>query len=323
MKSTYNQKTYILPMTSEIVGAKVYIGYLTPFLSKTAIDLWAGLIRKKIKEGVRIDIFVEQPEDWDWDLDPRDAVERDWLKTNIKRLEEMGCHVTLVKNFHEKALIIDYQVLWSGSINFLSSDPEKRSEKVDRDDDFLAVTNAYFRFNFERCCVCEKIQWKKIRGAKVIDLKSVSAKSHLVSADKDNGAVPMTVGLHKLISVQQEQEQKRNGDQQVPVDPERIPDVDEEPLGKWVSAIRRSFKISINKISKVTGVSRSSLLQFEAGSTIPTLRLLVAFLDVLGYELLIVPKRTESIHRRIAKGFRRSLIAKAISRKSKSTSKSP
>lgn len=312
MKSTYNQKTYILPMTEEIAWATTYIGYLTPFLSSTAIDLWERPLKQKIKEGVRVDIFVEQPEDWDWDLDPRDAVDRDWLKTNIRRLEQIGCHVTMVQYFHEKALIIDYQVLWSGSINFLSSNPEKRSEKVDRDDDFLAVTNAYFRFNFERCCVCEKIEWKKIRGAKTIDLKSLTAKSVSAAEAGGNNGTELTETVAKIVLFQQHLEHKKNGNTEVPANPELTPDIDEEPLGQWVRAIRKSLRISAAELARRANTTKTSIFSFEAGKTIPNLRLLVNVLDKLGYELMIVPKHTEAIHRRISKGFTKSEIAKAI-----------
>src|SRR5262245_23857302 len=97
----------------------------------------------------------------------------------------MGVHVNLLPKIHQKIIVIDYSILWKGSINVLSNDPTRKKETVERETDLFKATNAFYSFNFETCSICELIAWSKIRGALSISRETLRELENQIGKGED------------------------------------------------------------------------------------------------------------------------------------------
>jgi superfamily I DNA and/or RNA helicase len=98
---------------ADIRNAKQSIVIYSPFYTPQRIATYADLFRLKIEEGVGIRCVTRTPAN-------NPAIPHEQSTELLDALEQIGCIVDTRWGMHEKALIIDDQVVWFGSLNALS-----------------------------------------------------------------------------------------------------------------------------------------------------------------------------------------------------------
>src|SRR5262249_12859135 len=156
--SIYDQKTHILALSLDLQRAKLIVIIVSPYLQMDNIIRWKEDLEKLIKRGIRVCVFTDLPEDY------YERSSKHWIETRNQKirdcvalLESIGVHVNIVANVHTKLVVVDYHIVWEGSLNVLSSNPDKKpiDERVPRTDDVIHAMNAYSRHNLERCEKCK------------------------------------------------------------------------------------------------------------------------------------------------------------------------
>lgn len=291
--TTYDQNTYRQPFEDDFLGARIHIGIRSPYLAKKAIENSEWLIYEVIKLGGRVCVFTEEP--WyvrsKFKLNPDEEADKKVFLECVQLLVDMGVHVTLVPKIHEKIIVIDYRILWKGSINVLSNDPTKKTETVERETDLFKATNAFYRFNFDACVTCQHIEWSKIRGALSISRQSIEDIERQVDVNEVDSSHATFQGRSFAKAIQ---------------------DIDAEPVHRWISALRELHKLSIRQLGNKTGIDRKRLSDIEGGLIVPSIKVIVAIFEVFGYSLMLVPTQTVPLVRKIAKGYNKSELSKII-----------
>jgi phosphatidylserine/phosphatidylglycerophosphate/cardiolipin synthase-like enzyme len=103
-------------LRSDIEGCKNHIIIFSPFLNLTRVKLFLSTpkgIVDALKRGVRV-VVVTRPAVKKWVGDP------DEHRECIKALMEAGIKVMEIEALHFKAVIIDDEIIYLGSINILS-----------------------------------------------------------------------------------------------------------------------------------------------------------------------------------------------------------
>jgi hypothetical protein len=98
---------------SDILNAKETIVFYSGFFTDQRISSLKEIIQKKINDGIKIK-FVIPPPNRNGTIDPiiGDAT--------IIKMKELGVIIDLRANIHQKAVLIDRNILWFGSLNPLS-----------------------------------------------------------------------------------------------------------------------------------------------------------------------------------------------------------
>lgn len=297
--STYDQETYRQPFEDDFLGASIHIGIRSPYLAKKAIENSRWLIYEAKRKNVRICVVTEEPYyvRAKYRLNPDEERDKKTFLECVQLLVDMGVHVTLVPKIHEKIIVIDYRILWKGSINVLSNDPTRKTETVERETDLFKATSAFYRFNFDACVTCQHIEWSKIRGALSISSREIE--------EIERQADPILVNPGHAIENSEANFQERSFARP-------IQDIDSEPISCWISNLRENHMWSLKQLSEKTNVDRTRLGQIEAGRFAPSLKVLLAIFEAFGYSLVMVPKESVPLVRKIAKGYTRSELGKLL-----------
>lgn len=109
----YNERQFEIGIITDFNTAKRTILIFSGFITQERVGKFEQIFRKKISEGVKIRCITRPPgKNGSISLsDTRDALDS---------LERMGCVVDTRSSIHEKAVIIDTETTWVGSLNPLS-----------------------------------------------------------------------------------------------------------------------------------------------------------------------------------------------------------
>ena len=112
--SLYDEKTFYRKFINDFFAAKKEVIIYSPFVSKFRTDYYKRIIGKLRDRNVDVFIFTRPVEEYDNILQAQ-------IKVALKKFEEMGvCVYYPGKYIHQKAAIIDREILWEGSLNILS-----------------------------------------------------------------------------------------------------------------------------------------------------------------------------------------------------------
>lgn len=109
----YDGKSFYGPYCQELRAASKEILIVSPFMRKGRITQLMRNITEAILNDVSVTI-VTRPHD-DFKEKDRETVEK-----NISMLRDYGIRVVTKSGFHQKFTVIDGEVVWYGSVNFLS-----------------------------------------------------------------------------------------------------------------------------------------------------------------------------------------------------------
>ena len=109
----YDGKSFYPVFSEDIRNAKSEILIVSPFMRKSRITQILRLLSEAMLNHAKVVIVTRPSEDFP-EKDQKSVVE------NIQRLESYGIEVRQRAGFHQKFTVIDGQIVWYGSVNFLS-----------------------------------------------------------------------------------------------------------------------------------------------------------------------------------------------------------
>lgn len=123
----YDERTFYKKFMGDMYSARKEVILYSPFVAKFRMDYYKKVIAKLRSRNVDIFIFTRPIEEYENIMQPQ-------IEVIFERLEEMGvCIYHPGRYIHQKAAIIDREILWEGSLNILShrgsNEMMRRTEK--------------------------------------------------------------------------------------------------------------------------------------------------------------------------------------------------
>lgn len=109
----YDGKTFYGVYCQDIRTSSKEILIVSPFMRKGRITQLVRNLTEAILNGVSVTVVTRPPQDFK-------EKERETVEKNISTLQEYGVKVVTKSGFHQKFTVIDQEVVWYGSVNFLS-----------------------------------------------------------------------------------------------------------------------------------------------------------------------------------------------------------
>jgi len=109
----YDGKTFYSSYCQDIRTASKEILIVSPFMRKGRITQLMRFLTEAVLNGISVTVVTRPPEDFK----KKDC---ETVEKNISTLQEYGAKVVTKSGFHQKFTVIDGEVVWYGSVNFLS-----------------------------------------------------------------------------------------------------------------------------------------------------------------------------------------------------------
>lgn len=109
----YDTKNFYPVYCRDLREAAKEILIVSPFMRKSRITQLKRALDVSLLNGVTITVVTRPPSEYK-------GKEQETIKRNIEDLTEYGVKVITRTDFHQKFTIVDGQIVWYGSINFLS-----------------------------------------------------------------------------------------------------------------------------------------------------------------------------------------------------------
>ena len=151
--------------------AQAFVMILIPYLSPEGIERMIPAFQAALKRNVRICVFGKMPMGWEnrHSLRGAEAEKFKRLELQINTLRNIGVHFTLRKYVHMKIAVIDGRILWHGSLNILSFNPNMSTEEMHRTENVFEAMAAIGRQKLDRCSECIALKKNKSPDANIID----------------------------------------------------------------------------------------------------------------------------------------------------------
>ncbi len=109
----YDGKSFYREYCNDILAAKKEILIVSPFMRKGRVTQLIKILTSAVTKDVSVMIITRPPRDFK-EKEQKNVID---ITTN---LEKYGIKVTYRSGFHQKFTVIDNEVVWYGSVNFLS-----------------------------------------------------------------------------------------------------------------------------------------------------------------------------------------------------------
>lgn len=109
----YDGKSFYSVYCQDIKSSHSKILIVCPFMRKSRITQILKTLSQAIQNGVKVNIVTRPPNDFK-------ESEQESVKENAEILQNLGVNVIYKSDFHQKFTVIDNQIVWYGSVNFLS-----------------------------------------------------------------------------------------------------------------------------------------------------------------------------------------------------------
>ena len=109
----YDTKNFYPVYCRDLREAAKEILIVSPFMRKSRITQLKRALDVSLLNGITITVVTRPPSEYK-------GKEQETIKRNIEDLTEYGVKVITRTSFHQKFTIVDGQIVWYGSINFLS-----------------------------------------------------------------------------------------------------------------------------------------------------------------------------------------------------------
>lgn len=109
----YDGRSFYPVFSEDVRNAKNEILIVSPFMRKSRITQILRLLSEAILNNAKIVVVTRPAEDFP-EKDQKSVIE------NTQKLESYGIEVRRKAGFHQKFTVIDGQIVWYGSVNFLS-----------------------------------------------------------------------------------------------------------------------------------------------------------------------------------------------------------
>ncbi len=125
--SIYDFETYLKVYKNDLLGAAKEIILSSPVISGGKISELIRLLKPRQKKGLQVHIVTWQPDCYGF------GDSSYWMELH-QQMRQAGFRLSLVEDYCEKYCIIDRELVWYGSMNFLG--------KEDVDDNLMRVVSA-------------------------------------------------------------------------------------------------------------------------------------------------------------------------------------
>lgn len=133
----HNEKTFYKAFSRDIKNAEFEILLESPFITIRRSNEICKLFEKIVKKGVEVRVFTRHPR-----YHPEDM--RAQSKIGIYNLRKAGVKVITCHDMrHRKIATIDGEILWEGSLNFLS---QSNSKEIMRRTESRELANQMIQF---------------------------------------------------------------------------------------------------------------------------------------------------------------------------------
>lgn len=109
----YDGRSFYPVFSEDVRNAKNEILIVSPFMRKSRITQILRLLSEAMLNNAKIGVVTRPAEDFP-EKDQKSVIE------NMQKLESYGIEVRRKAGFHQKFTVIDGQIVWYGSVNFLS-----------------------------------------------------------------------------------------------------------------------------------------------------------------------------------------------------------
>jgi phosphatidylserine/phosphatidylglycerophosphate/cardiolipin synthase-like enzyme len=135
----FNERSFYPAFSKDIKKAKKSIVLESPFLTVKRSTEFANISKKAVRKGINIRVNTRHP-------DHHEGMLRNQASESIYLLRSAGIKVCVYRDMrHRKIAIIDKQILWEGSLNFLSHNNSleimRRTDSTEICKQMLSATN--------------------------------------------------------------------------------------------------------------------------------------------------------------------------------------
>ncbi len=109
----YYQSEFDSGFMKDVLSAKKSIVIFSGFVTTKRVASYGEIFRARISEGIKIRCVTRPP-------DNNGSMSQEFSKEALDSLESIGCVVDTRKNLHEKIVVVDDKIVWTGSLNPLS-----------------------------------------------------------------------------------------------------------------------------------------------------------------------------------------------------------
>ena len=109
----YDGKSFYTVYCQDIKSAQQEVLIVCPFMRKNRISQLSKVLTQALQNGVSVTVITRPPKNFK-------ESEQETVKENTTLLQNCGVNVMYKSDFHQKFTIVDNQIVWYGSVNFLS-----------------------------------------------------------------------------------------------------------------------------------------------------------------------------------------------------------
>ena len=109
----YDGKSFYTVYCQDIKSAHKEVIIVCPFMRKNRISQLSKVLTQALQNEVSVTVITRPPENFK-------ESEQETVKENTTLLQNCGVNVMYKSDFHQKFTIVDNQIVWYGSVNFLS-----------------------------------------------------------------------------------------------------------------------------------------------------------------------------------------------------------
>lgn len=109
----YDGKSFYAVYCQDIKSAHKEVLIVCPFMRKNRITQLSKFFLQAVLNGAKVTVITRPPEDFK-------EADQKAVKENTEILKNCGVDVIHKSDFHQKFTVIDNQIVWYGSVNFLS-----------------------------------------------------------------------------------------------------------------------------------------------------------------------------------------------------------
>lgn len=142
----YTQDDFLEPFKLDLDGALSFVYIQSPYATTTGVERLRTSLEELVKRGIRVCVFLQE-------LYPTSQL-FEQAQLGAKMLESMGVHVCIRKKIHSKVVVIDSFLLYDGSLNVLSYNPQSTTERMTRKPNIYQATAAIILHKLDHCPQC-------------------------------------------------------------------------------------------------------------------------------------------------------------------------
>jgi len=109
----YYQSEFDSGFMKDVLSAEKSIVIFSGFITTKRVASYGEIFRARISEGIKVRCVTRPP-------DNNGSMSQEFSKEALDSLESIGCIVDTRKNLHEKIIVVDDKIVWTGSLNPLS-----------------------------------------------------------------------------------------------------------------------------------------------------------------------------------------------------------